>query len=121
MGPPSPAAVPEEIVEEVLIRVPPDDPATLLRAALVCKRWCRIVAGASFRRRFHELHPRPPMLGFLQEHESGAEFVPTSSFRPPRAVADGWRVVDARHGHVLLLDLASCSATEAKFLFSSKV
>ncbi|KAF8713922.1 hypothetical protein HU200_027904 [Digitaria exilis] len=116
MGPPSPAAVPEEIVEEVLIRVPPDDPATLLRVALVCKRLCRIVAGASFRRRFRELHPRPPMLGFLQEHESGAEFVPTSSFRPPRAVADGWRVVDARHGRVLLLDLASCSATEAKFL-----
>ncbi|CAL5091881.1 unnamed protein product [Urochloa decumbens] len=95
-------ALMDELVEEVLIRVPPDDPATLVRAALVCKRWCRLIAGASFR----ELHPRPPMLGFLYQRRDGTDFVPTSSFRPPHAVCDGWRVLDARHGRVLLLNAA---------------
>ncbi|KAJ1287534.1 hypothetical protein BS78_02G017700 [Paspalum vaginatum] len=38
MSPPRPPpAVPEELVEEVLLRFPPDDPARLVRAALVCR------------------------------------------------------------------------------------
>ncbi|CAL5091873.1 unnamed protein product [Urochloa decumbens] len=107
MDPPPPAALMDELVEEVLIRVPPDDPASLVRAALVCKRWCRLIAGASFRRRFRELHPRPPMLGYLYRRPEDTDFVPTSSFRPPHAVRDGWRVLDARHGRVLVLDWAA--------------
>ncbi|CAL5077216.1 unnamed protein product [Urochloa decumbens] len=111
MDPPAAAALMDELVEEVLIRVPPDDPASLVRAALVCKRWCRHIAGASFRRRFRELHPRPPMLGYLYRRRDGTDFVPTSSFRPPHAVREGWRVLDARHGRVLVLDAAELYET----------
>jgi hypothetical protein len=51
----------DELMEDILLRCPADDPARLVRAALVCKRWCRIVAGAGFRRRFREFH-RAPLL-----------------------------------------------------------
>lgn len=61
-----------ELVEEVLLRFPPADPASLVRAALVCRRWRRIVTGPRFRRRYRDLHlhrgrggSHPPMLGFL--------------------------------------------------------
>ncbi|KAL6595508.1 hypothetical protein ACP70R_047848 [Stipagrostis hirtigluma subsp. patula] len=57
-------ALSEEMVEEVLLRFPPDDPASLLRAALVCKPWCRLISGSRFRSRFRELHRAAPMLGF---------------------------------------------------------
>ncbi|CAL5089181.1 unnamed protein product [Urochloa decumbens] len=109
MEPPprTPPALPEEIFEEILLRFPPDDPARLVRAALVCKPWYRIVAGPGFPRRFRRT---PPMLGFLcnsgdvdweNYYEEFARFVPTSSFRPPRVECRNWRVVDARHGRVL--------------------
>ncbi|CAL5079046.1 unnamed protein product [Urochloa decumbens] len=113
MGPPphpSPK-LPEEIFEEIVLRFPPDDPARLVRAALVCKPWCRIVAGPGFRRRFRQFHRTPPILGFLcnsgdgdsEDHsEEFARFVPTSSFRPPRAECRNWFVADARHGRALL-------------------
>ena len=52
----------EELVEEVLLRFPPDDPASLVRAALVSKRWCRLISGRGFRRRFREFHRSPPLL-----------------------------------------------------------
>ncbi|CAL5092023.1 unnamed protein product [Urochloa decumbens] len=113
LRPPAPTLMPE-LVEEILLRVPPDDPATLVRAALVCKPWCRVVASAHFRRRLRDLRRghAAPLLGFLCDlrsrggSESLARFVPTapsSSFRPPRA-ADfpDLRAHDARHGRVLL-------------------
>ncbi|TVU40636.1 hypothetical protein EJB05_14105, partial [Eragrostis curvula] len=43
-------ALPDELVEEALVRVPPDDPARLLCAALVCKRWGRLISDPRFRR-----------------------------------------------------------------------
>ncbi|KAG0542392.1 hypothetical protein BDA96_02G099800 [Sorghum bicolor] len=30
----------EDLVEDILLRLPPDDPVSLLRAATVCRRWC---------------------------------------------------------------------------------
>lgn len=33
----------DELLEEILLRLSPDKPACLVRAALVCKRWCRAV------------------------------------------------------------------------------
>ncbi|CAL5079609.1 unnamed protein product [Urochloa decumbens] len=107
----------EELFEEVLLRLPPSDPASLVHAVLVCKPWCRLVSGRRFRRRLHELHGSQPMLGFLcnliEEDGDGylhdiARFVPTSPcFRPRRADHRGWHARDARHGRVLLVDQAS--------------
>ncbi|CAN6170667.1 unnamed protein product [Urochloa humidicola] len=119
MAPPPPELM-EELVEEVLLRLPPDDPASLVRASLVCKLWHRLASAASFRRRYREFHRTPPVLGVftLGQYESDEEeddplmsacFCSTSSFRPVRANHYGCRVVDARHGHVLLRCLCSGS------------
>ncbi|KAK3124315.1 hypothetical protein QOZ80_7BG0584850 [Eleusine coracana subsp. coracana] len=111
-----PPTLMEELIEEILIRFPPDDPASLLHAALVCTSWRRIVSGPGFRRRFSEFHRRrsspPPVLGFfctVYKPCVGDEthFVPTtpSSFRRlPHAVMPNWRAVDALHSHVLFYD-----------------
>ncbi|XP_004977930.2 uncharacterized protein LOC101760906 [Setaria italica] len=96
----------DELIEEVLLRLPPDDPASLARAALVCRRWRRLISDPCFRRRFRSLH-RPPMLGFVcniadTDGPDISRFVPTSSFRPPRADRRDLRAIDSRHGRVLL-------------------
>ncbi|WVZ61584.1 hypothetical protein U9M48_011436 [Paspalum notatum var. saurae] len=103
------AALMDELIEEVLIRLPPDDPASLVRAGLVCKLWRRLVTDPSFGCRFREFHRRtPPMLGFLYSHRGGghgadtARFVAVAPFRSPVADRQSCRVVDARHGRVLL-------------------
>jgi hypothetical protein len=36
----------DELIEEILRRLPPSEPACLVRAALVCKRWFGIVSDA---------------------------------------------------------------------------
>ncbi|KAK3126250.1 hypothetical protein QOZ80_7AG0553790 [Eleusine coracana subsp. coracana] len=111
----------DELIEEILIRFLPDDPASLLRAALVCKPWCRVVSGPGFRRRFSEFHrrhrsSRPPVLGFFctvnkpRAGQQKTQFVPTSpsSFRRlPHAmiIMPNWRPVDALHGRVLFYDM----------------
>ncbi|OEL12542.1 hypothetical protein BAE44_0026439 [Dichanthelium oligosanthes] len=109
--PRAPPALPDELVEEILLRVPPADPASLVRAALACRRWRGLVAGPTFRRRRLELHgATPPMLGFVcdgkwdgdRDGERFARFVPASSFLPPRADQRGRRSFDARHGRFLL-------------------
>ncbi|KAK3124325.1 hypothetical protein QOZ80_7BG0585030 [Eleusine coracana subsp. coracana] len=110
-----PLALMEELVEEFLLRVPPDDPATLLSAALVCKPWCRLVCSSEFRRRFSEFHRRrspPPVIGFFctvykpcvgdETHFVAA--TPSSFRRLPHAVMPNWRAVDALHGRVLFYD-----------------
>ncbi|RLN00881.1 hypothetical protein C2845_PM06G25120 [Panicum miliaceum] len=58
-------ALPDEVVEEVVLRFPPDDPACLIRAALVCFSWCRLISVPGFRRRIRELHPTAPVMGAL--------------------------------------------------------
>ncbi|KAK3126200.1 hypothetical protein QOZ80_7AG0553090 [Eleusine coracana subsp. coracana] len=109
MAPPSPVLL-DEMVEEILIRFPPDDPVRLVHAALACKSWRRLISGRRFRRRYLAFHHTPPMLGFLcngiRWGKSKTRFVPTSSFRPPPLHADhllrDWDVADARHGRILL-------------------
>ncbi|TVU43771.1 hypothetical protein EJB05_10264, partial [Eragrostis curvula] len=113
MAPP-PSPLMEELIEEILIRFPPNDPASLVGAALVCKPWCRLVCSPGFRRRFTEFHRRrTPVLGFFcrvykPRPMSGEElrFVPTSpSFhRLPHAMTPNWQIVDALHGRVLFCD-----------------
>nr|CAB3451789.1 unnamed protein product [Digitaria exilis] len=122
MDPAAAVAGMDELVEEVLLRSPPDDPAHLVHAALVCRRWCRIVTGPGFRRRFRERHRSPPMLGgfhrpFLNVPDSGAPcgFAPTASFRPRNADLGGRYALDSRHGRVLVGVLPSVGgAPEAR-------
>ncbi|XP_066393623.1 uncharacterized protein [Miscanthus floridulus] len=103
----TPPALMDEHVEEILLRIPPDDPARLVRASIACKRWCRLVCDPGFRRRFRERHRTPPLLGVIRYcHVRGrdrvARFVPTCSFRPRRADRHGWHAIDCRLGRVLL-------------------
>jgi hypothetical protein len=76
MPPPAPAlseeaieeAAPQlldELLEHIFLRLPPDEPACLLRASLASKRWLALLSGPRFRRRYREHHAAPPMLGFL--------------------------------------------------------
>ncbi|CAL5089869.1 unnamed protein product [Urochloa decumbens] len=101
--PPPPPALVDDLVEEILLRLRPDDPAQLLRAALVCKRWGRIVSDAGFGRRFRSFHYRsPPMLGFFCKVGGHNRFVRTSSSCPRIADHRSDRVLDARQGRVLV-------------------
>ncbi|KAF7059692.1 hypothetical protein CFC21_066560 [Triticum aestivum] len=93
-----------ELVEEVLIRIPPDDPAGLIRASLVCKAWCGLVSGHAFRSHYRVFHKTPPILGFLQSwEEEGQRFVPTTRFRPRNCKPLDSSVLGCRHGRVLLM------------------
>ncbi|CAL5077751.1 unnamed protein product [Urochloa decumbens] len=68
--PPLPAshhvpALMDELLEEIFIRLPLDDPAILFHAALVCKSWRLLISGHSLRHRLHEFHGSPPLRGFF--------------------------------------------------------
>ncbi|CAL5091951.1 unnamed protein product [Urochloa decumbens] len=86
----------DELIEEIFFRIHPADAATLVRAALVCKRWCRLIADPGFRCRLHKHHRVPHMLGFSSNIDL------TTSTLPHVAMARS-RVVDTRHGRILLL------------------
>nr|CAB3451786.1 unnamed protein product [Digitaria exilis] len=70
------ASLVDELIEEILLRLPPSEPSCLLRAALACKRWRSVVSDAGFarstarRRRLRRARltprPRPP-----RRHASG--------------------------------------------------
>ncbi|XP_039793086.1 uncharacterized protein LOC120659091 [Panicum virgatum] len=100
----------EDAVEEILLRVPPDEPAHLVRAALVCKAWRRTLSDRGFLRRYRGFHRAPPLLGYLHSlyHETGPPipaFVPTTEASPiPPLPLDGgsYWARDCRHGRVLL-------------------
>ncbi|CAL5079034.1 unnamed protein product [Urochloa decumbens] len=95
--PPPPPVLMEELIEEILLRLPPADPVSLTST-----RFCR---------RFREFHRSPSMLGFLcnnygnrRKHRGPyvSRFVPTSSFHAPACAAHHeWRAFDARHGRIL--------------------
>ncbi|KAL6594623.1 hypothetical protein ACP70R_048361 [Stipagrostis hirtigluma subsp. patula] len=100
-----PPALVDDVVEEILLRLPPDDPALLVRASLVCKSWRRLLTDAAFLRRYRRFHRAPPMLGFFRNAEGSAVgFVPTGSFRPRDPDHRGCRVLDCRHGRALLCE-----------------
>ncbi|KAM3258627.1 hypothetical protein ACQJBY_050412 [Aegilops geniculata] len=58
-----------ELVEEVLIRIPPDEPADLIRASLVCKAWCGLVSGHAFRSHYRTFHKTPSILGNMDDRK----------------------------------------------------
>uniref|UniRef100_K4A149 F-box domain-containing protein n=1 Tax=Setaria italica TaxID=4555 RepID=K4A149_SETIT len=61
--------LPDDAVGEILRRLPPDEPACLVRASLVCKSWRLLISEPDFLLRYHELHPTPLWLGFNCHHD----------------------------------------------------
>ncbi|CAD6257856.1 unnamed protein product [Miscanthus lutarioriparius] len=100
----------EDTTAEILLRVPPDEPAHLVRASLVCKLWRRILLDPAFLRRYREFHRIPPLLGFLRNSITASlfqsfRFVSTTSASPisqPPFDCARWRALSCRHGRVLL-------------------
>ncbi|KAF8731354.1 hypothetical protein HU200_016410 [Digitaria exilis] len=104
-------ALTDDLVEEILLRLAPDDPVSLVRAAAVCMRWRRVASTRSFRRGFARRHRKAPMLGFIANLRDGhegdrydyvARFVRATRFRPFCPERRHRRALDARHGRVLL-------------------
>ncbi|TVU18068.1 hypothetical protein EJB05_34137, partial [Eragrostis curvula] len=105
--PPELSDLPDDILGDILLCIPQDDPACFLRASLVCKRWRRVLADPAFRRRHRAFHPRPSFLGFLHAVRKDipycSRFVPNdpASRRPAARDFPGWLVLDCRHGRAL--------------------
>jgi hypothetical protein len=97
--------LPHDLIEEILIRLPPLEPSYLVRASLVCKPWRRLISSPSFLRRYRVFHRTPPMLGVihsggeLSDHDS--RFVPTTSRSPIEPCYLRWWPLDCRHGRAL--------------------
>ncbi|CAL4976545.1 unnamed protein product [Urochloa decumbens] len=103
--PPPPPPLMDELVEEFLLRLPPENPASLIRTSLVCKRWRRILTDRGFRHRFLERHRTPPILGFLHRfasEDASSCFTATSTFRPRDADLRCRYVLGSHHGRVLI-------------------
>ena len=91
-------ALTEELVEEILLRIPPDEPSLLIRAALVCKDWRRILSDGGFRRRYCRFHRSPPLLGYINNQYFRTAFVPTTSFSPTQLPAGIYSYLAASGG-----------------------
>nr|TKW30325.1 LOW QUALITY PROTEIN: hypothetical protein SEVIR_2G028600v2 [Setaria viridis] len=102
----------DDAIAEILLRLPPADPAYLIRASLVWpKPWRRVLSDPAFPRRYRAFHRTPPLLGFLRSfHASKAGgsdlFVPIATptripipfLQPPFRC----QPLDCHHGRVLL-------------------
>ncbi|KAF7046129.1 hypothetical protein CFC21_055179 [Triticum aestivum] len=109
--------LPDELVEEIFLHLPPDEPAALVRASLASKPWLALLTGPAFRARYREFHGAPPMLGLFysrpddtdDEEDPDPPFVSTTKFavRIPHFIDPTYQRFDAwdcRHGRVLLVD-----------------
>ncbi|WVZ61649.1 hypothetical protein U9M48_011488 [Paspalum notatum var. saurae] len=96
----APPVLVDDAIGEILLRLPPGDPACLFRASLVCKDWRRLLSDRAFLRRYRAFHRKPPMLGFFNNeyHDGGTvpAFVPVPVAADPAA-----ETLDCRHGCVL--------------------
>ncbi|CAL5077174.1 unnamed protein product [Urochloa decumbens] len=94
---------PDDLMREILVRLPPDEPNRLLLAGGVCKPWLRILCDPTFRRYYMEFHRTPPVAGLLVGHWESTTFVPMTTLFAPRIIDfDDTDTLDARHGRVLL-------------------
>lgn len=112
-----PPALPDELLEEIFLRLPPDEPASLIRASLASKSWLALLTGPRFRRQYRDFHAHPPMLGFIysctqhhipEEEDDTPYFIATTKFRALIPGVEDWRgwhrgyaARDCRHGRVL--------------------
>ncbi|KAM3311695.1 hypothetical protein ACQJBY_031987 [Aegilops geniculata] len=100
----------DDLIDEIFLRLPPDEPEHLFRAALVCKTWLRILCDPGFLRRYRTFHGTPPLLGLLHrlqvlEGRPARRFVSTTLVPdfPHPGSGDPWeRALDCRHGRVLI-------------------
>ena len=103
-----PPTLPDELLEEVFLRLPPDEPACLVRASLASKLWLDLLTGPAFRSRYTELHGAPPMLGFLLSYLDREKRPARPTFRLHHHKSDWgqrkYETLDCRHGRVLLAD-----------------
>ncbi|CAL5055718.1 unnamed protein product [Urochloa decumbens] len=106
-----PAELIDDVTAEILLRLPPDEPEHLFRAALVCKPWLRVLCDPEFRRRYRAFHGAPPLLGLIPRRQAfdgypAPRFASTTSMPdfPFPGVFDGHRArpLDCRHGRVLV-------------------
>ncbi|OEL17892.1 hypothetical protein BAE44_0021087 [Dichanthelium oligosanthes] len=96
----------DELIEEILLRLPPYKPECIIRCSAVCKPWRRLLTGPAFLRRYRAFQGTPPLLGALinlelPRYRVAARFVRTTSFRPRSPDHHGWCAHDSRHGRVL--------------------
>ncbi|PWZ29109.1 hypothetical protein Zm00014a_020093 [Zea mays] len=104
------SSLPDHLVEEILVRLPQDEPVHLARASLVCTSWRRVLVSDRdcFLRRCRGFHGAPPLLGYfdLSYGNDAKRFVPatstTSPVRMPALHRRRWSAVDCRHGRVLI-------------------
>ncbi|KAF8657790.1 hypothetical protein HU200_059950 [Digitaria exilis] len=101
--PSPPLTLSDDAVVEILRRLPPEEPACLIRASLVCRAWRLLLSEPGFLRRYREHHRTPPVLGFLHNKL----FLPTTTvadppLSPPEFDYSSWVAIDCRHGRVLL-------------------
>ncbi|CAL5029933.1 unnamed protein product [Urochloa decumbens] len=110
MASPPPPELMDELVGEILLRLPPVEPEHLFRAALVCKPWLRILCDPAFGRRYRAFHGAPPLLGLLPEivvdqGDRGPRIFSNTSipdFRLPGSDGCLMSPLDCRHGLVLI-------------------
>ncbi|CAM0870462.1 unnamed protein product [Alopecurus aequalis] len=112
--------LPDELLEEIFLRLPPDEPELLVRASLASKLWLGRLTTPRFHGRYREFHTSPPMLGFFYSDPYINEeppFVSTTKFRvripdPENMWYSAYDAWDCRHGRVLL----GCSDEELTVL-----
>ena len=120
MPPPAPA-LPDEMLEEIFLRLPPDEPECLVRASLASKFWLSLLSSSIFHGRYREFHRAPPMLGFVctlddpylgsTEKQPDTHFVSTTKFGARILNDKEYNVLDCRHGRVLLLGKKGAALT----------
>lgn len=96
----------EDVIVEILLRLPPDEPARLFRASLVCKPWRRVLSDPAFLRRYRRFHRTPPLLGFFDDGNLSPAFFSVAEASPFSKTAFDcsplYSVLDSRHGRVLV-------------------
>ncbi|XP_044378162.1 uncharacterized protein [Triticum aestivum] len=92
----------DDAIREILLRIPPDEPASLVRASAVCTTWLEIISDPAFFRDYRAFHGAPPVLGYLHnksyESHGVARFDPTGAFCPLVRDRRNWHAADSRHG-----------------------